>query len=63
MNKAVAYKSGDLDRGNWSWAVGVRKNGLMMQVATVNIHACHALGLDHETVAIALARGFTENVS
>ena len=64
MNAAQAYKTGDLESCNWSWAVGVRNDaGRMMQVATVNIHACHALGLDHENVANALARGFTENVS
>lgn len=63
MTGAQAYKAGDVESGNWSWAVGVLKNGRMMQVATVNIHACHALGMDHEIVAIALARGFTENMS
>lgn len=64
MNIAQAYKAGDVESGNWAWAVGVRDDaGRMMHVATINLHACHALGLDHETVAIALARGFTENVS
>jgi hypothetical protein len=60
MNAALAYKAGDVPSGNWSWAVGIEKNGRMMQIATVNIFACHALGWDHEKVAEALANGFNE---
>lgn len=49
-----AYKAGDIQSGNWSWAIGADSphGGKMpLCVATVNFHGAIAAGYDHEKLA------------
>ena len=49
----TAYKHGDVQRGNWSWAVGAA-TGLEdrhLCVAGTNFHGCRFAGYDSEQVA------------
>lgn len=46
-----AYKFGDLQSGNWAWAVGYKKSDIQphSQLCTVNIHAAP----NHDAEAVA----------
>ncbi len=54
--KAEAYKAGDVESGNWTWAVGMpNENGRHSQIATINPFACWRTQLDPERLAMIMA--------
>ncbi len=55
--KAEAYKAGDVESGNWNWAVGLRhfESSRPSQMATINTTACWAHKLDPERLAVIMA--------
>ena len=59
--KVEAYKAGDVQAGNWSWAVGFpRANGRHSQIATINSTTCWNRGLVAERVATIMAAVLNE---
>jgi hypothetical protein len=57
--KLFAFKHGDLQSGNWTWALGAENklgpDRLPYHVADINFHGAKAAGWDHEELAEALA--------
>ncbi len=54
--KAEAYKAGDVQSGNWHWAVGIPdSNGRHSQISSINTTACWVHGLDDERMASIMA--------
>ncbi len=55
--KAEAYKAGDVESGNWNWAVGLPrfKGSRPSQMATINSTACYAHKMDPERLAMIMA--------
>jgi hypothetical protein len=54
MKKALfAYKHGDVQSGNWTWAIGAKANigERPLCVATLNFHGANAAGYDCEQLA------------
>jgi hypothetical protein len=53
-----AYKHGDLQSGNWTWAVGANANigDRPLCVATINFHGANAAGYDCEELANMFAK-------
>ncbi len=54
--KAEAYKAGDIESGNWQWAIGIpNENGRHSQIAAINGHSCWAWGLEDHRLAVIMA--------
>jgi hypothetical protein len=53
-----AYKHGDVQSGNWQWAVGAKASvgERPLCVATINFHGANAAGYDCEQLAAAIAK-------
>ena len=61
--KAEAYKLGDIQSGNWEWAVGYPDRmgrGRFICVAVINLHGTWRESLDAETVAKLFATALNE---
>ena len=62
--KAEAYKAGDVQSGNWTWAVGIpNPGGRHSQIATINLTACYRRGLDFERVAEVMAAALNKEMA
>ena len=61
--KAFAYKSGDVQCGDWHWAVGIQNhNGRHSQIASINFTACWRRELDAERVAVIMAEALNKEM-
>lgn len=66
MNEYEAFKHGDVQSGNWDWAVGKPDNlgrgRHNMVICTINTTAAYMQGIDGEKVAEAFAKTMNEMV-
>lgn len=66
MEKPVfAYKNGDVQSGNWSWAVGVKNNIRVRPIclATTNFYGANAAGHDCQDLAELFADAINRDIA